>query len=48
MPRPTRLRFSEAFFGARTVDRFMTILSSQLPTFPAAKAATKTGSLRHG
>src|SRR5260221_9689363 len=24
IPRPTRLRFSDAFFGARTVERFMT------------------------
>jgi hypothetical protein len=23
MPRPTRLRFSDAFFGARMLDKFM-------------------------
>jgi hypothetical protein len=32
MPRPTRLRFSDAFFGARIVDKFISnpVLSYQL------------------
>src|SRR5215472_12044278 len=28
MPRPTRLRFSEDFFGARMLDRFMILILS--------------------
>jgi hypothetical protein len=28
MPRPTRLRFSDAFFGARILDKFINKLSA--------------------
>jgi hypothetical protein len=28
MPRPTRLRFSDDFFGARMFDKFMSVFSS--------------------
>src|SRR6202035_749902 len=37
MPRPTRLRFSDAFFGARMLDKFMTLsrlLSATLTKSP--------------
>jgi hypothetical protein len=39
MPRPTRLRFSEAFFGARTLDRFIVLFSvvRQVSTFRVSK-----------